>query len=156
MREVTMNIQEYESLVALSRKGAELEGVIRSIEQDPSLRTLWVTARERIGTYTGVTANLESFLKGIEVKNGINRYFIAVRWVDADAPVPVRTRGITVKFPEVWPPTLEGSIELMFRPVSKSDVVSFLASRCRNPLSVMVTRDPGKRVGWTLLDDFFV
>ena len=59
--QLTLELVEYEALVALARLGAT----------DPN------KARD-----------LESFLKKIEVANDINRYFLAVRWQELNEPLP--------------------------------------------------------------------
>jgi len=128
MADLTISKQDYESLVALARRGTIDENHAR---------------------------DLEEFLVKIEEANGITRYFLAVRWQELDAPVPPHTAGNETSFPDNWPPELEGTIELTTRPIAKADVLEFLDSKASNPTSVMVTTDPGLRVGWTPIDDYF-
>jgi hypothetical protein len=154
--EVTLTFQEYESLIALARKGAQLEGTIKAFETDPTLRPLWEKARTQYGWDPSNVRVLEAFLKSIEASNEISRYFIAVRWTEAGEPLPARVAGAPTRFPENWPPQLEGTIELLSRRIARSDVDAFLEANARQPLSVMVTVDPGRRVGWTPIDDFFL
>jgi len=129
-QQLTLELVEYEALVALARLGT----VDSDGNQDPN------KARD-----------LESFLKKIEVSNDINRYFLAVRWQELNEPLPLGTR-----FPQVWPPTLEDIIQLTTRPICKQDVLDLLTAQAKNPQSVMVTTDPGMELGWTLVDDYFV
>jgi hypothetical protein len=121
---ITLDQTEYEALVALAQ-----EGVANSPNR----------ARE-----------LNAFLTSIEKKNGIRRYFLAIRWQELNQPLPSATQ-----FPESWPPTMSATLELITRPISRADVDQLLESRAKNPTSVMVTNDPGLRLGWTLLDDYF-
>lgn len=154
-QEVTLNIQEYESLVALARKGAQLEGTIRAFETDPTLRPLWEKARTQYGWDPNLVRELEAFLKQIEAENDITRFFVGLRWTEAGEPLPPRVAGAPTRFPENWPPQLEGTIELFTRQISRSDADAFLAARARSPVDVMCTFDTGMRVGWTAIDDFF-
>lgn len=153
--DVTMTYQEYESLVALARKGAQLEGTMRAFESDPTLRRLWEKGRTQYGWDPNLVRELEAFLKSIEKHNSITRYFLAIRWTEAGEALPARVAGAPTMFPENWPPVLESSVELMTRPISRVDVDAVIAARAKKPLDVMVTIDPGKRVGWTPVDDYF-
>lgn len=153
--EVTLSFQEYESLVAFARKGAKLEGTIRAFETDPTLRRLWEKARTQYGWDPQLMRDLEVFLKSIEKANDINRYFVALRWQESGEPLPPRVAGAPTRFPENWPPTLEGTIELLTRPIARLDADAFLQARAKQPMNVMCTTDPGLRVGWTPIDDFF-
>lgn len=121
--QLTLDIVEYEALVALARLGAT----------DPN------KARE-----------LESFLKKIETNNDITRYFLAVRWQELNEPLPQGTR-----FPQVWPPELEDTIQLTTRPIAKVDVTDLIAAQAKNAQNVMVTTDPGMVLGWTDVDAYF-
>ena len=94
---------------------------------------------------------LDSWLKNIERRNGIQRYAVWVQWQEQDAPLPPTTR-----FPEVWPPTLRKYLALISRPITRSDVDALLTSYATNPTNVLVTRDPGATVGWTELNVFFI
>ncbi len=94
---------------------------------------------------------LEEFLQTIETENGITRSILWVRWQELDQPLPPATR-----FPDTWPPEQQYFIELISRRVARADVDAVVNARARNPLSVMVTPDPGARVGWTPVDDYFI
>jgi hypothetical protein len=155
MSTLTLDYQDYESLVALARKGAELEGFIRAAEDDPTLRRFYEKAREKYGYDPNLVRDLEAFLKKIETANNITRYFLAIRWTEAGANLPSRSAGASTRFPENWPPPPEGTLELLTRAITRSDVDSFLEANAITPLTVMVTPDPGKRVGWALLEDYF-
>jgi hypothetical protein len=155
-QQVTVTYQEYESLVFLAREGARLKGFIEAAETDPRLRYLVEAANRYVGTDANKPRELEAFLKNIEKQNDITRSFLAVRWQELDEPLPPRTAGAATRWPENWPPNLEGTIELMTRPIAKDDVLGFLSARAKNPTNVMVTTDAGMRVGWAPLDDYFV
>jgi hypothetical protein len=154
--QLTLTFQQYESLVYLAREGARLKGFLDAAKKDPRLEQLVVRARNYVGNDANGARNLESFLKTIEAANGITRYFLAVRWQELDAPLPPRTAGAPTRFPENWPPQLQGSLELLTRPIAKADVVAYLQTHAKNPTSVLVTLDPGLVVGWTPLDSFFI
>ncbi len=125
----TLTQQQYEALIALARTGTmDDDGVVNV---DASLQ-------------------LDAFLKKIETDNGITRSAVWVQWQEMDQPLPP-----TTDFPDVWPPELREYIELVSRLVSKADVEVMLKVKARQPINVLVTRDPAARVGWTALDDFF-
>jgi len=119
----TLTQEQYETLVALARKGSTTEDQAR---------------------------DTDAFIRTIETKNGITRYYLLVQWQEIDSPLPPG-----VRFPHVWPPELRASIEFLSRPVAKSDVLSLLKERARQPTNVLVTTDPGGVLGWTKLDEFF-
>lgn len=152
---ITLTKQQYESLIALARKGAQLEGTIRAYELDPTLRLMWEKARTQYGWDVNLIRDLESFLKNIEKDNGIVRYFVGVRWTEAGAPLPPRVAGAPTRFPDNWPPTLEGTIESLTRPIARDDVDKLIESRATSPLDILCTKDPGMVLGWTPVDDFF-
>lgn len=93
---------------------------------------------------------LNDFLRIIEQKNGVVRDFLWVQWTETDSPLPKGTQ-----FPETWPPEQRFYIELTTRRVAKVDVEAVLAQKAKKPIDVLVTRDPGARVGWTEVDAFF-
>lgn len=155
VQELTLSLQAYESLVFLAREGARLRGFMEAASTDPRLKYLVEAANRYVGTDANGARELEAFLKSIEKTNGITRYFLGVRWQEMNEPLPPRIAGAATRFPENWPPNLEGTIELMTRPIAKADVESYLKATARNPVSVMVTPDPGMRVGWTSLEDYF-
>jgi len=95
--------------------------------------------------------NLNSFLKTIERANGITRDILWVQWTESDSPLPPTTR-----FPDVWPPTMRFFIEQITRKIAKTDVQKVLDAHAKKPVDVLVTRDPGARLGWTALDSFFL
>lgn len=107
-----------------------------------------LSALARLGT--GDVIKLESFLKQIEKENGIKRYLLWVQWQEKDQPLPPHT-----KFPTNWPPKLRQVIQLINRPVSRTDVDDVLQEHATNPLSVMVTPDPAALLGWTSLALYF-
>jgi len=93
---------------------------------------------------------LDAWLRLIEGKNDIHRYFLWVQWQEQDAPLPAGT-----SFPDKWPPELREFIALTSRRIARADVDAVLARRARQPTNVLVTLDPAARVGWTELDQFF-
>lgn len=153
-QELTVTLQDYEALTFLAREGARLREFIQAAEADPSLRHLLNAAARFSGMTTEGARSLEAFLRSIEVKNGIVRYLLIVRWQEVDEPLPPRVAGAATRFPENWPPNLEAPIE-MFRPISLVDVKKVLSTNARRPVNVMVTIDPGRRVGWTPVEDYF-
>lgn len=108
-------------------------------------------AREGTAGDANKARQLEEFLKSIEAANNITRSILWVRWQEMDQPLPPATN-----FPDSWPPTQEYFIELISRLVAKTDVEAVLEARASKPTGVMVTPDPGARVGWTPVDDYFV
>lgn len=124
-----LNQEEYESLIDFARKG--------TLNADGSINE-------------ELAHSLDAWLRLIEKNNGISRYFVLVQWQDADAPLPPGTN-----FPTVWPPTLRAAVTLISRPISRTDVDAVLSAKARNPVSVLVTRDPAGLVGWTAINEFF-
>jgi len=124
MANFTLTQEQYQALASLARAGAD------SIEK---LRTI------------------ESFLKAIEVANGITRYSLWVQWQEMDQPLPP-----SANFPAVWPPSQRFYVENLTRPIAKADVQRVLDSTASKPTNVVVTPDPGGLVGWTPIDSFFV
>lgn len=123
----TLNQEEYESLIALARKGATATG-------DPNK-----------------SRQLETWLKHIEKKNGVVRDLVVVLWQELNAPLPPATF-----FPTNWPQTLKRSVELTTRRVSRADIDKVLEVHAKNPTSIMCTRDPEGILGLTPIDEFFV
>lgn len=120
---------EYETLIEFARRGTlNPDG---SINQDKAL-------------------GLDSWLRMIEQKNGVSRYFVLLQWQEQDAPVPAGNN-----FPTKWPPELRAPLSLVSRPISRSDADAVLAVKAKNPTNILVTRDPSGLVGWTEIDEFF-
>jgi len=111
---------EYTALVALARTGASAENRV---------------------------PELETFLRSIEKKNEVTRYFLLVRWQEADQKMPPTTR-----FPASWPPYLQQTIERIDRPIARVDVQEVLDTFATNPVTPMVTIDPQGIYGWTEFD----
>lgn len=126
---ISLQQDEYESLVELARQGTLNDD--GSVQQEKALA-------------------LNTWLVSIETNNGITRYAVWVQWQEAGAPLPAGTN-----FPEVWPPQLRQYLALTSRPIAKADVLNMLASKAREPVSVLVTKDPAATAGWTELDVFF-
>lgn len=93
---------------------------------------------------------LDTFLRALEKKNGVTRYGLWVQWQEANSALPTGT-----SFPSSWPPSMRYFLELVSRPIARSDVDAILAQRAINPVSVLVTTDPAATIGWTELDDYF-
>lgn len=93
---------------------------------------------------------LSTWLRTIEKNNEVVRYQLWVQWQEVDTPLPPNTR-----FPTTWPPTQRGFIEFLSRPIMRSDVTALLNRKARNPVTVLVTPDPGAELGWTAVDDYF-
>ena len=92
------------------------------------------------------TLDVLSLRNTIDQANGITRYFLKVRWVNAgDEQRP--------QLGQEWPPTLEHDIELE-RPIAREDVDQVLADQAKNPVTVLVTRDRNGVVGLTALDSY--
>jgi hypothetical protein len=123
MADFTLTQEEYEALITLARLGA--------VEPDDSRR-------------------LDSFLRGIEKRNGFTRSSLWVQWQEADQALPP-----TADFPDKWPPEMRFYIEMVTRPIARSDVDQVLQARARKPVNVLVTPDPGALVGWTEVAKYF-
>lgn len=126
----TLNQEEYEALISLARRGTF----------DANGHVIIDKARQ-----------LDNWLRKIEKENGINRSFLWIQWQEVDTPLPP-----TTNFPEKWPPEMRFYLELVTRPISKEDVHKVVKEKARNPINVLVTRDPGAQVGWTTVDALFV
>jgi hypothetical protein len=94
---------------------------------------------------------LDTYLISLEQSNGITRYGLWVQWQEQDQPVPPKAR-----FPETWPPNMRYYLELISRPIARCDVDAVIKQQARNPINVLVTKDPGAVVGWTQVDQFFI
>jgi hypothetical protein len=93
---------------------------------------------------------IESFFGSIERANGIARSALWIQWQEADQELPPTTR-----FPEVWPPEQRYYLEFISRPIARSDVDLVLARHARQPVTVLVTKDPAAQIGWTPVDEYF-
>jgi hypothetical protein len=112
-----------------------------------------LVALARVGTVNDANKSraLETWLQRIEKRNGVARDLVVVLWQELDQPLPPGAF-----FPTKWPPELKASIELVTRPVARVDVDKLLASRAKNPASILCTRDPAGVLGLTPIDQFFV
>jgi hypothetical protein len=125
---ISLNQQEYESLIALAREGAKDDA--GNVDQNKAVQ-------------------IDSWLRLIEKKNGITRDAVWIQWQESDSPLPP-----TTNFPDVWPPELRFYLELTTRLVSRADVDAVIEEKTSKPANILVTRDPGGRVGFTPLEDF--
>lgn len=126
----TLTQQQYEALIEFARRGTRDDAGVTDLEK---------------------SRQLDQFLKFIEADNDIVRDGVWIQWQEMDQPLPAGT-----DFPNEWPPNMRYWLEYIGRLVSEADVNSVVGSQARAPNNVMVTRDPGARVGWTPVDDFFV
>ena len=126
---LSLSQSDYETLVALARRG--------TYNPDGSVNQ-------------NVSAELETWLRDLERRNGVQRYFLLVQWQELGSVLPAGT-----KFPEVWPPSLRAQITLTTRPSCAQDVQDLLRNRARRPVEVLVTTDPAGILGWTKLEDYF-
>lgn len=126
---LSLNQADYEALVEFARQGT------LDVSGYP------VTEKARA---------LDSFLRELESRNGIERYAVWVQWQEQDAPLPPGTT-----FPDKWPPELRFYLALTTRPIARADVDQLLRVKARSPISVLVTHDPGGQIGWTEIDVFF-
>jgi hypothetical protein len=94
---------------------------------------------------------VETFLASIDAANKQKRYLLWVQWQELNSPLPP-----TTDFPAVWPPHLRATVERVDRPIAKSDVMSVVRARSKDPTNIFVTRDPSALVGWTKIEDFFI
>ena len=108
-------------------------------------------ARDGVGQNAKRLTELEQWLRLIEKKNGVTRSFVLVQWQELDTELPPGTR-----FPTVWPPSMRKAIELVTRPVARTDVDAVVAQYANTPTEILVTKDPADIVGWQTLDQFFI
>lgn len=83
----------------------------------------------------------------IDTSNGIKRYSLLIRWLEASGQAPPKVDL------DNWPKETTYSLELE-RPIAREDVDAALETSATNPVDTMVTLDPDGKVGWTLLDDY--
>lgn len=126
---ISLQQDEYEALVELARQGTlAADGTVLP----DKARTL------------------ESYLVMLEKNNGIARYAVWIQWQETGAQLPPNTL-----FPEKWPPELRAYLSMTSRPIAKTDVQTLLSNKAINPMTVLVTKDPGATVGWMSIDTFF-
>ena len=126
----SLDITQYEALIALARDGTKNSD--GSVDSDKARK-------------------LDAFLRLIEKQNGVTRDAVWVQWQEMGEALPP-----TTNFPSVWPPEKRYFIELVTRRIARADVDQMLAARANKPINVLVTKDPGARLGWTPIDSFFV
>jgi hypothetical protein len=129
-RTFTLTQQQYEALIEFARRGTRDDDGVVDLEE---------------------SRKLDEFLKFIEAANDITRDGVWIRWQELNQPLPPGTN-----FPNEWPPTQQYWLEFIGRRVSRADVDAAVENQATTPYNVMVTKDPGARVGWTPVDDFFV
>ena len=95
--------------------------------------------------------SLNNFLEQIEKASGIKRYKLWIQWQETDQPLPP-----TAQFPHSWPPEMRYYLELLSRPIIKSDVTDVLTAKARKPVNVLVTPDSGGVLGWMTADMYFL
>lgn len=124
-----------------------MSDVTLDIEQYTALLTL----ARRGTTNPEQLRTLEAFLKDIDKKNNVTRFTLLIQWQELDSPLPPNA-----VFPETWPPEMRLIMERTDRPIAKTDVLTAVSKRAKNPSNIMVTRDVAGLVGWTKIDDFFI
>jgi len=127
---ISLTLEQYEALISLARRS--------TVNPDNSIDQQQANV-------------LDAFLLEIEQDNDITRSSLFIRWQDPTAPLPPG-----IRFPETWPPSLQYFLQLLTRPIAKSDVIALVAARTSNAVNIMVTQDPAGLVGWSKLEDFFV
>ncbi len=127
--DITMTLEEYETLYALALKGANCE-----VEFQPA---------------SPQVLQIANMVARIDARNEITHYMVYVRWAEADSVM----RG--VDFPEVWPPNMQQKVEQTGRPIARADVDRMLKVKARKPYNVLVTTDPRGLLGWTDINVFF-
>jgi hypothetical protein len=127
---ITLSLEEYEAFIALATQS--------TVNADGSIDQQKVNV-------------LSAFLKKVEQENNITRSSLWIRWQDPTAPLP-----LGVRFPETWPPNLQRFLQLLTRPIAKTDVMTIVTAQTPNAINIMVTPDPAGLVGWTQLSAFFV
>jgi|SRR5580658_3194508 hypothetical protein len=126
----TLQQDQYEALIELARRGTF----------DAKGQVIPDSARA-----------LNTWLQLIEKQNGITRSSLWIQWQEVDSPVPP-----TASFPRTWPPELRYFLQLVTRPILRSDVNDVITARARNPVNILVTPDPGAELGWVTLDQYFL
>jgi len=120
---VTLTLKEWEALVSFARAGS---------------------------TSTEQTRQIDAYLRTVENRNNIKRYYLVVQWKEAGYPLPP-----TAKFPSPWPPELRFTLERTDRPIARADVEKVLSIKAKKPVTVLVTTDPGGELGWQPIDTYF-
>lgn len=92
---------------------------------------------------------LSLFVADIDRANGKARYMLFVRWQEVGKVLPPG-----MQFPASWP-EMQSADLIQYTPITAADVTALLDARASNPVGVMVTEDPLKRVGWTEFDAYF-
>jgi hypothetical protein len=130
MATFTLDQESYEALIAFAQRGV---------------------ARNRDGSINQTQAlALDGLLKYIERQNSITRHSLWVQWQDPTAPLPPG-----VRFPQTWPPELRQFIQFISRPITQNDVLSMVAQRTPNAVTILVTPDPAALLGWTPVAEYF-
>lgn len=128
----TLTQEQYEALISLARRGT-------------------VDAKGQV--FPDKALALDNWLKLIESSQTppVVRSAIWIQWQEVDSPLPPG-----VEFPAIWPPELRFYLELLTRPVSLDDVNNIIKQKAKNPVNILVTPDPGAKVGWTTPAAYFV
>lgn len=93
---------------------------------------------------------LAHYVEMISAANGLSVSQLFVQWQDAHTPLPA-----TARFPSKWPPEWRAVVRIEGREVAQADVMAVVEAASRQPINILVTRDPGGELGWTKLKDFF-
>lgn len=90
---------------------------------------------------------IEQVLSIVERENGIQRYFLHIRWQEVGgSPTP------TNQFVD-WPPN-QTYLLVLSRPPTPLDVQDVLRNHATNYTGVMVSPDPEGNLGWKTLESF--
>lgn len=92
--------------------------------------------------------NTDLVQRDVDLRNGITRYVLNVRWQNIGGQPPTR-----IEIGRGWPAT-QTAVLTLERPITKEDVQAFVAARASNPVDIAVTKDRRGVVGWTLIDDW--
>lgn len=99
---------------------------------------------------TKASQEMQKLVDAIDERHGVRRYRMWARWV-----TPGKQRYPTARFPKEWPPKEELLVEVVGRPVNKQDVLDQVRQITEAPLSLMVTKDMTKMLGWMELEEAF-
>lgn len=110
--------------------------------------TTLVNWAEAYGMSAGLLPSIRELVARIELANSLVRRFLAVRWLDADAGPPPG-------FPSSWPPAQSIELDRYGSPWTYEEVMQAVSAQTANPVTVEVTTDRTKSVGWFALATFF-
>lgn len=92
------------------------------------------------------TDALTNLQRVVDTANGVQRFFLYIRWMDRGGSPPSR-----IEIGRGWPSAQEFKLRLD-RPITREDVNDVLNKQAKNPVYPTVTSDENGVVGWTELD----